>query len=437
MTFIVENFKEILKATIIISIVFLFISNSQISPLNPIVYKTKLWVEDTYVFGGIRISEEEGLSSYGNHSVGLLNDTKEGLTTQDVENNYYEYHLEINKNYLDKKLELSDNPDIQLGYYDRNTGFTVRTIPYLIHKTNIFSIKPSTYVENFYFLITSIFFGYMVLKILEKEGFFVAATFFSAHMMYWIFIIHTRSFATPYLICIIPFLIPFTRFAKYLYNKKYNFYFMSLILLVPFLEHITVGYLHIFSLLTGIYIKNNLSFLKEFIYNNFFKLGFALGLALLISQIIVILQNYFFLGQSFRYTLESHWYNLTKRADGEGVFYCYGEGSVLDVVDMYMGSKIINLKLFDLNYLNLTIVSFVVFLIIKFGFNNKLSRNNEVFYLYLVSLFFTITWFVITKSHALCHPHFQPMLFLYSTFPIITMYYGRIIQDVYSVYFKK
>ena len=135
MRFIFQNSKSILKFIIVSSLVFIIISSNQFSPLNPIVYKTRLWVEDAYVFGGIRISEEQGLSSYGNHSVGLLNDSKIGLTTQSTENNYYDYHLEINKSYLDGKLELSNEPNIQLGYYDRNTGFTVRNLPYLKEET--------------------------------------------------------------------------------------------------------------------------------------------------------------------------------------------------------------------------------------------------------------------------------------------------------------
>ena len=139
MTLIGKESKSVLKGILVFFVVFLFLSSEQFSPLNPLVYKTKLWVEDTYIFGGIRISEEQGLSSYGNHSVGLLNDKKEGLTTQELDNNYYDYHLQINKDYLDGKLKLSDNPDIQFGYYDRNTGFTVRILPYIIYKTNIFT----------------------------------------------------------------------------------------------------------------------------------------------------------------------------------------------------------------------------------------------------------------------------------------------------------
>ena len=437
MTLIGKESKSVLKGILVFFVVFLFLSSEQFSPLNPLVYKTKLWVEDTYIFGGIRISEEQGLSSYGNHSVGLLNDKKEGLTTQELDNNYYDYHLQINKDYLDGKLKLSDNPDIQFGYYDRNTGFTVRILPYIIYKTNIFDVLPSFYVENFYFTLTSLIFGFIINKIWQKEGFLVAILFAFSHFFYWIFIVHARSFATPYLICIIPFLIPFTKYSKYLYKKRFNFYFMTLVLLVPFLEHITVGYLHIVALLSGIYLNNDLKFLKKFIMANFFKLGVALVSSLLISQIIVVLQNYFFLGQSFGSTMQSHWYNLTKREDGTGVFSCFGESSYFDVVEMYLTSNIINLKIFELNYLNLTLISLIIYFAVKIFLKKIPPTSNELLILYLASLSLTILWFIITKSHALCHPHFQPMLFLYSSFPLITIYFGRIIRDTFDFYIKK
>tara|TARA_Y100000389_G_scaffold203460_1_gene251937 strand:- start:1796 stop:3109 length:1314 start_codon:yes stop_codon:yes gene_type:complete len=432
MRFIFQNSKSILKFIIVSSLVFIIISSNQFSPLNPIVYKTRLWVEDAYVFGGIRISEEQGLSSYGNHSVGLLNDSKIGLTTQSTENNYYDYHLEINKSYLDGKLELSNEPNIQLGYYDRNTGFTVRNLPYLIHKTNVFDITPSKYVENAYFLLTSLIFGLILFKISEKEGLLVTSVFLASHSLYWIFIIHTRSFATPYLVCIIPFFIPFTKLSTYLYKKKTNFIFLVLVLLIPFLEHITVGYLHVISLLTGIYFMNGLTFLQAFIKNNYIKLSAALGTSLILSQVIVVLQNYYFLNQSFSNTLQSHWYNLTKRSDGAGVFNCFGEGSFNDVLNMYVNSKILNLQIFELTYFNLTLITLVFVLTMKYPLKRYIKISEEAFYLYLGALFLTMLWFTITKSHALCHPHFQPMLFLYSTFPLISLFYGRLVRSIYE-----
>ena len=423
--------KNKFKYFVLFVLTFSFISSDSLSPLNPIVYKTKLWVEDTFIFTGIKISEDEGLSSYGSHSIGLLNSEKDGLTTQELDNNYFDYHLKINKDYLDGKLELSDDSDIQLSYYDRNTGFTVRLIPFLIHQTNIFGIQPSTYVENFYFVLTSIIFAYLLKKIWETEGIITSLLFGLSHFLYWIFIIHTRAFATPYLISIIPFIIPFTRLSKYLYKKNINFYFLTFVLLIPFLEHITVGYVQLIALLTGIFLKNNFSFLINYIKNNFFKLGFSLFFSLLISQIVVVLQNYFFLNQSLSYTLESHWYHLTKRESGVGIWNCFGDGSYFDAFNMYINSKIINLQIFELNYLYLTIISLGILIISTLV--NKVSKSTkETFYIYLISLFSTITWFMITKSHSLCHPHFQPMLYLYSTFPLIVIFYGRLIRDLFK-----
>tara|TARA_Y100000816_G_scaffold263735_1_gene222331 strand:- start:2300 stop:3610 length:1311 start_codon:yes stop_codon:yes gene_type:complete len=419
------------KYFVLFVLAFSFISSDSLSPLNPIVYKTKLWVEDTFIFTGIKISEDEGLSSYGSHSIGLLNSEKDGLTTQELDNNYFDYHLKINKDYLDGKLELSDNSDIQLSYYDRNTGFTVRLIPFLIHQTNIFGIQPSTYVENFYFVLTSIIFAYLLKKIWETEGIITSLLFGLSHFLYWIFIIHTRAFATPYIISIIPFIIPFTGLSKYLYKKNVNFYFLTFVLLIPFLEHITVGYVQLIALLTGIFLKNNFSFLINYIKNNFFKLGFSLFFSLLISQIVVVLQNYFFLNQSLSYTLESHWYHLTKRESGVGIWNCFGDGTYFDAFNMYINSKIINLQIFELNYLYLTIISLGILIISTLV--NKVSKSTkETFYIYLISLFSTITWFMITKSHSLCHPHFQPMLYLYSTFPLIVIFYGRLIRDLFK-----
>ena len=423
--------KNKFKYFVLFVLAFSFISSDSLSPLNPIVYKTKLWVEDTFIFTGIKISEDEGLSSYGSHSIGLLNSEKDGLTTQELDNNYFDYHLKINKDYLDGKLELSDNSDIQLSYYDRNTGFTVRLIPFLIHQTNIFGIQPSTYVENFYFVLTSIIFAYLLKKIWETEGIITSLLFGLSHFLYWIFIIHTRAFATPYIISIIPFIIPFTRLSKYLYKKNVNFYFLTFVLLIPFLEHITVGYVQLIALLTGIFLKNNFSFLINYIKNNFFKLGFSLFFSLLISQIVVVLQNYFFLNQPLSYTLESHWYHLTKRESGVGIWNCFGDGTYFDAFNMYINSKIINLQIFELNYLYLTIISLGILIISTLV--NKVSKSTkETFYIYLISLFSTITWFMITKSHSLCHPHFQPMLYLYSTFPLIVIFYGRLIRDLFK-----
>ena len=339
--------------------------------------------------------------------------------------------MKINKDYLDGKLELSENPDINLSYYDRNTGFTVRLIPFLIHQTNIFGIQPSTYVENFYFVLTSIIFAYLLKKIWEIEGIITALLFGFSHFFYWIFIVHTRAFATPYLISIIPFLIPFTGLNKYLYKKNVNFYFLTFVLLIPFLEHITVGYVQLIALLSGIFLKNNFSFLINYIKSNFFKLGFSLFFSLLISQIVVVLQNYFFLNQSLSYTLESHWYHLTKRESGVGIWNCFGDGTYIDALNMYINSKIINLQIFELNYLYLTIISLVIF-IISTLFNKVSQSTKETFYIYLISLFLTIFWFMITKSHSLCHPHFQPMLYLYSTFPLIVIFYGRLIRDLFK-----
>ena len=425
-----------LKYLLITIVVYLFISSNQFSPLNPLVYETRLWVEDTFIFSGIRISEEQGLGSYGGHSIGLINNVKADFTSQDLENNYYSYHLQINKDYLDKKIDLDTYSEIELSYYDRNTGFTVRLIPYLIYKTNIFNFTPSSYVENIYFIFTSLLFAFLLKKIHDKEGFLASLIFALSHFSYWIFIIHTRSFATPYLVCIFPFFITFTKYSKYIFNKKYNYFFITAILLVPFLEHITVGYLHVFSLLTGIYLNNNKEFLINFVRENLIKLATSLFSALFISQLIVLFQDFYLVGQPIRYTLESHWYNLTKRNDAEGLFYCYGDSSYLDVLEMYLGSNIINLKLFELNYFYLTIISIVIYCISKILPIKLRSETFESFGLFLVSLIATLVWFLMTRSHALCHPHFQPMLFLYSTFPLIIIFYGRLLTDFVNYYFK-
>ena len=428
---VVKFVKNKTKYFILFILAFLMISSDNLSPLNPIVYKTKLWVEDTFIFTGIKISEDEGLSSYGSHSIGLFNGEKDDLTTQELDNNFFDYHLKINKDYLDGNLELSENPDIKLSYYDRNTGFTVRLIPYLIHKTNIFGIQPSTYVENIYFILTSLIFAYLLKKIWDLEGVTTTLLFGFSHFFYWIFVIHSRAFATPYLISIIPFLIPFTGLSKYLYKKNVNFFFLTFVLLIPFLEHITVGYVQLIALLSGIFIKNNFRFLIDYIKNNFFKLGLSLFFSFLISQIIVVFQNYFFLNQSLSYTLESHWYHLTKRESGIGIWNCFGDGTSLDALNMYINSKIINLQIFELNYLYLTIISSGILIISTFA--KKISQSTkETFYIYLISLFLTLVWFVITKSHSLCHPHFQPMLYLYSTFPLIVIFYGRLIRDIFK-----
>mgnify|MGYP001158127753 CR=1 FL=1 len=428
--------KKKFKYVLVTSIVFLFISNNQFSPLNPIVYETRLWVKDTHIFSGIRISEEQGLGSYGGHSIGLVNDVKSDLTSQELENNYFSYHLQINKDYLDKKIDINKNPEIEFSYYDRNTGFTVRLLPYLIYKTNIFNLTPSMYVENVYFILTSLLFGFLLKKIHNKEGFLVSLIFALSHFSYWIFIIHTRSLATPYLICIFPFFITFTKYSKYIFNKKYNYFFITAIFLIPFLEHITVGYLHVFSLLTGIYLNNSKKFLIIFIKENLIKLATSLFSALIISQLIVIFQNYYLVGQSFQSTLESHWYNLTKRNDAEGIFYCYGDSSYFDVLEMYLGSNIINLKLFELNYFNLTVISILVYLFSKILPIKLQPTTFEPLWLFTISLTATLVWFLMTKSHALCHPHFQPMLFLYSTFPLIIIFYGRLLNDYLNYYFK-
>jgi hypothetical protein len=429
--------KSKIKYLIVTSIVYLFISSNQFSPLNPIVYETRLWLEDTLIFSGIRISEEQGLGSYGGHAIGLVNKVKSDYSSQDLENNYYSYHLKINKDYLDKKIDLETSPEIELYYYDRNTGFAVRLIPYLIYKTNIFNFTPSTYVENIYFILTSLLFGFMLKKIHKKEGFLVSFIFGLSHFLYWIFIIHTRSFATPYLVCIFPFFITYTKFSKYIFNKKYNYFFITLIFLIPFLEHITVGYLHVFSLLTGIYLNNNKEFLFTFIKENLVKLATSLFSALFISQFIVFLQDFILAGQSIRYTLESHWYNLTKRNDGEGEFYCYGDSSYYDVLEMYLGSNIINLNLFELSYFNLTIISIIIYLFSKLLPVRLKPTTSESLGFFMISLIATLTWFLLTKSHALCHPHFQPMLFLYSTFPLIIIFYGRLFNDYLDYFFQK
>ena len=210
-----------------------------------------------------------------------------------------------------------------------------------------------------------------------------------------------------------------------------NFFFLTFVLLIPFLEHITVGYVQLIALLSGIFIKNNFRFLIDYIKNNFFKLGLSLFFSFLISQIIVVFQNYFFLNQSLSYTLESHWYHLTKRESGIGIWNCFGDGTSLDALNMYINSKIINLQIFELNYLYLTIISSGILIISTFA--KKISQSTkETFYIYLISLFLTLTWFVITKSHSLCHPHFQPMLYLYSTFPLIVIFYGRLIRDIFK-----
>ena len=97
---------------------------------------------------------------------------------------------------------------------------------------------------------------------------------------------------------------------------------------------------------------------------------------------------------------------------------------------------IINLKIFELNYFNLTIISFIVYLISKILPIKLQSTTFESLGLFTISLTATLVWFIMTKSHALCHPHFQPMLFLYSTFPLIIIFYGRLINDYLNYYFK-
>ena len=177
---------------------------------------------------------------------------------------------------------------------------------------------------------------------------------------------------------------------------------------------------------------NGLTFLQAFIKNNYIKLSAALGTCLILSQVIVVLQNYYFLNQSFSNTLQSHWYNLTKRSDGAGVFNCFGEGSFNDVLNMYVNSKILNLQIFELTYFNLTLITLVFVLTMKYPLKRYIKISEEAFYLYLGALFLTMLWFTITKSHALCHPHFQPMLFLYSTFPLISLFYGRLVRSIYE-----
>ena len=149
------------------------------------------------------------------------------------------------------------------------------------------------------------------------------------------------------------------------------------------------------------------------------------------------MQDFILAGQPIRYTLESHWYNLTKRNSGEGEFYCYGESSYYDVLELYLGSKIINLNLFELNYFNLLIISIIIYLFSKLLPVRLKSTTSESLGFFIISLIATLTWFLLTKSHALCHPHFQPMLFLYSTFPLIIIFYGRLLNDYLDYYFQK
>ena len=101
------------------------------------------------------------------------------------------------------------------------------------------------------------------------------------------------------------FLLLLQNIQNIFFNKKYNYFFITAILLVPFLEHITVGYLHVFSLLTGIYLNNNKEFLINFVRENLIKLATSLFSALFISQLIVLFQDFYLVGQPIRYTLES------------------------------------------------------------------------------------------------------------------------------------
>jgi hypothetical protein len=99
---------------------------------------------------------------------------------------------------------------------------------------------------------------------------------------------------------------------------------------------------------------------------------------------------------------------------------------------MYVNSKILNLQIFELTYFNLTLITVVFVLTMKYPLKRYIKISEEAFYLYLGALFLTMLWFTITKSHALCHPHFQPMLFLYSTFPLISLFYGRLVRSIYE-----
>ena len=81
---VIKFAKNKIKYFILFVLAFLIYRQITLSPLNPIVYKTKLWVEDTFIFTGIKISEDEGLSSYGSHSIGLFNGEKDDLNNSRI-----------------------------------------------------------------------------------------------------------------------------------------------------------------------------------------------------------------------------------------------------------------------------------------------------------------------------------------------------------------
>lgn len=410
-----------MKIKILNIFVYIFSSLFFILPIfndfNHLLFKNSFSEINSRIPGGIKISIDKGLTSYGMFEVGYSSLDKK-YNGQSLENNIYEYTKNINVNFLENEVIPESS---KLTSYQKGGALYSRILPFIIYKFMSLISKEFIYLELAYILISLFVFLRIYKKIQSKFGCFRSIIFFVMLISNSYFILMLRSIAGPFFIFMwIVFLLSFKKIRYFVYQKE-SFFILIFLFLPPSLLGNNIGPLLWASFLTASYLfENEFKALKRkslvvktlilngvfFILNEFIWISQRLFILKEDSEIIrnVLISSF---GKYFNLNLSS----TTLNSCADITWY--------EFLILFINIKMNDFILFEIRIYHYFLFFILIILFSKLKFKTKLKYQYDKNLQILFVLSINFLWFALIKGAFSCHLHVYPKLFIMSFIPIL------------------
>lgn len=410
---------------------FLFFVLPIFNNFEHLLFKNSFSEINSRIPGGIKISIDEGLTSYGMFEVGYSSLDKK-YNGQSLENNIYEYTESINVKFLEEGV-VPESSKIQS--YQKGHGLYTRVLPFVVYKiTSIFSEK-YIFLELTYVLISLAFFFRIYKSIQNNFGFIRSILFFIVLITNSYFIMTLKNVAGPFFISM--WILYFLTFYKirYLVYQKESLPILVFLFLPPTFLGNTLGPIIWTSFLAGSYLfEKNFSALKSKAL--ILKALFINGILFILSELLWIVQRIVFLNQDFM-TIKNvlissfgKYFNITTSTPLNSC----SEITWIEFLNMFNNIKMNDFIFFEVKLFHYYFIISILFLISKFNFDNSfkslLFKNAQILFIF----FIIFIWFALIKGAFSCHLHVYPKLFILAFLPIIFTFEHR--NGLLKKYFK-
>lgn len=365
--------------------------------------------------GGIKLSIEEGITSYGLFEVGYKSLDK-SLDGQSINNNIYKATRDINVRYLETGL-IEENT--KLISYQKKNGFYTRLLPYFVYQISSTFSPKYIYLELIYIIFSVFSFLKIFSAIVKKYSYLHGLIFYFLFISNSYFILNIRSIIAPFIFSIwILFLLTFKKIRTQLIIKQ-KIHLLFILFLPPTLISNTLGPLVFGSFLTGLYLfadnfsifKNKLLIFKALLVN--LSIFIFNEISWMLQRIYFLEDNYSELVKVIRFSFGKYYKSLNT-----GNLNSCSNITTIDYINIFSKVKMSDFLLFEISliqYIGLFLaIIFVISKKQKNSFKNLIFENSHIFLI----LFLNFLWFLLIKGAFVCHLHVYPRYFLLSLIPI-------------------